>query len=397
MILVINTGSSSIKIALLKRSSGLLLADGLAQRLGEEKAALTWVIAGESIQHNPDVVNERVPGHQSVMAQMLEILFSRIDKNSITAVGHRVVHGGEKFVLPTLLDEGVIEAIQALSHLAPLHNPANISGVQAAMKQLPHVPHVAVFDTAFHQTMPEHASLYAVPYAWYEQYGVRRYGFHGSSHHFVALAAAKILGREFEACKMITIHLGNGCSATAIANGKSVDTTMGLTPLAGLVMGTRSGDVDPGLISFMARQSGESLSEITDHLNRQSGLLGLSGLSNDMRTLLQASQSGDKRATLAIDIFCYRLAKELAGLAIALGHVDAIVFTGGIGEHAAPVREKTVALLHMLGVKIDAVANGHHGKLSHGFISAADSAVATLVVPTNEEKMIADLVCTLLD
>ncbi|MDQ7003064.1 MAG: acetate/propionate family kinase, partial [Ghiorsea sp.] len=308
MILVINTGSSSIKMALIERTSAKLLAEGLAERLGEEEPLLTWTIAGSTRQHNLETVDEQAAGHQSAMLKMLDVLFSKIDKALIAGVGHRVVHGGEKFVLPTLLNASVIADIQALSHLAPLHNPSNILGIKVAMNHLPTVPHVAVFDTAFHQTMPKKASLYAVPYQWYEQYGVRRYGFHGTSHHYVGLAAAKILGCDFKDCKLLTVHLGNGCSATAINNGKSVDTTMGLTPLEGLVMGTRSGDVDPGLIDFISRQSGDSLAEITNILNQKSGLLGLSGCSNDMRTLIQASEAGDKRATLAIEIFCYRLA-----------------------------------------------------------------------------------------
>ena len=392
MILVINTGSSSIKMSLLKQSSRQPLAEGLAQRLGEDTALLNWMIAHERIEQKIPKAN-----HQHAMAQMLNILFANIDQTLIVAVGHRVVHGGEAFVEPILLNEKMIADIQALSHLAPLHNPSNVLGIKAAMLHLPKVCHVAVFDTAFHQNMPKKASLYAVPYAWYESYGVRRYGFHGTSHHYVGLEAAKILDCNFKDCNLLIAHLGNGCSATAISHGVSVDTSMGLTPLEGLVMGTRSGDIDPGLIDFISRQTGDSLEVITDILNRKSGLLGLSGCSNDMRTLLKASQEGDERATLAIDVFCYRLAKTLAGLTAGLTQLDAIIFTGGIGEHAALVRSKTLTQLKVLGVMVDETSNQADGKLSNGIISDTDSNIPILVVPTDEEKMIADYVLALLN
>jgi len=384
MVLVINTGSSSIKMALIDMPSERLLAEGMADRLGEPEAALSWNISGET--HRFTLTSGK---HLAAMQQMLEALFARIDKNAITAVGHRVVHGGERFIAPTLLNAAVIAEIETISHLAPLHNPANLLGIRAAMSYLPAILHIAVFDTAFHHAMPLHASLYAVPYSWYSEYGVRRYGFHGTSHHYVGLEAAKILGRKFSDCHSLTVHLGNGCSATAIADGVSVDTTMGMTPLEGLVMGTRSGDVDPGLHAFMAGHSGKSLQEITDVLNRESGLLGLSGRSNDMRVLLQASEAGDKRAALAVDIFCYRLAKSMASLAVALGHVDAIVFTGGIGEHASEIRRRTVSQLAVLGVALDEQRNKQHGKKTEGFISKADAPLPVLVVAANEEIMIA--------
>lgn len=328
---------------------------------------------------------------------MLTALFDQVDKQNIRAVGHRVVHGGERFIAPTLLNDAVVEEVESLSHLAPLHNPANVLGIRAGRDSLPDVPHIAVFDTAFHHAMPHHASLYAVPYYWYSDYGVRRYGFHGTSHHYVAREAAAALRRDFTACRLLTVHLGNGCSATAVANGLSVDTTMGMTPLEGLVMGTRSGDVDPGLHDFIARASGKSLAEITDALNRQSGLLGLSGLSNDMRTLLKAADGGDERAILAVDIFCYRLAKSLAGLAVALGKVDGLVFTGGIGEHAAVIRRKTVQQLAILGAELDTQKNDQHGRLSQGFISSTKASLPVLVIATNEEKMIAHYVNEILN
>jgi len=384
MILVINTGSSSIKMAVIDMPSERLLAEGIADRLGEPEAALRWHIGDDDI-HTPLAGAD----HAGAMQHMLGSLFGVMDKQAIRAVGHRVVHGGERFVSPTLIDSSVIADIEAISHLAPLHNPANLSGIRAALAQLPRIPHIAVFDTAFHHSMPQHASLYAVPYAWYSEYGVRRYGFHGTSHHYVGLEAAGLLGREFTDCHLITAHLGNGCSATAIRGGVSIDTTMGMTPLEGLVMGTRSGDIDPGMHDYIARQSGATLEEITATLNRKSGLLGLSGLSNDMRTLLTAAEKGDARAALAVDIFCYRLGKSLAALAVPLGCVDALIFTGGIGEHAAAIREKTVNLLGILGVSLDAALNLQHGRLSHAKISAPDSRFPVLVISTNEEKMIA--------
>jgi len=391
MILVINTGSSSIKMALIDMPSEQLQAEGVAERLGEPEAFFHWKGA---VQTRSVVLDDAT--HFAAMQQMLDGLFVRINRASITAVGHRVVHGGERFIKPTLLEDAVIAEIESLSHLAPLHNPSNLLGIRVAMQQLNTVPHIAVFDTAFHHAMPPHASMYAVPYKWYSEYGVRRYGFHGSSHHYVAQQAAVALGRKFEDCRLLTAHLGNGCSAAAISGGISVDTTMGMTPLEGLVMGTRSGDVDPGLHDFMVRQSGESLEAITDALNRQSGLLGISGRSNDMRTLLDAAQAGDERATLAIDVFCYRLAKSLAGLAVALGSVDAIIFTGGIGEHAALIRSKTVEQLVILGAALDAERNARHGSFSHGFISKDEAGLPVLVIATSEETMIARYVCEVL-
>lgn len=384
MILIINSGSSSIKMAVIDMPSESLLAEGMAERLGEPGTSLSWHVAGDTDRLS-------LPGadHHVAMEQMLASLFGRIDKANILAVGHRVVHGAERFIAPTPLNDAVIAEIEALSHLAPLHNPANVLGIRAAREHLPGIAHVAVFDTAFHHAMPRRASLYAVPYHWYIEYGVRRYGFHGTSHHYVAREAASLLGREFADCRLLTAHLGNGCSAAAIADGVSVDTTMGMTPLEGLVMGTRSGDVDPGLHDFIARASGKSLAEITDVLNRQSGLLGLSGRSNDMRTLLEAAEAGDEMAALAVDIFCYRLAKSLAGLAVALGRVDAIVFTGGIGEHASEIRAKTVQQLTMFGVALDTERNELHGRQSNGFITMSGATLPVLVIATNEEAMIA--------
>lgn len=365
MILVINSGSSSVKIALVEEKTGHLQAENMAECLGEKETAIHQLL-------------KQLPQEYT---------------GAITAVGHRVVHGGERFVKPTLLDEDVLADIAAISHLAPLHNPANLIGISVAMKHFPDLPHIAVFDTAFHHNMPPHAYLYAVPHDWYKKYGVRRYGFHGSSHHYVAKKAAACLNRPLESCRLLTAHLGNGCSAAAIAGGTCVDTTMGMTPLEGLVMGTRCGDVDPGLHEFIANQTDYSLSDITAMLNHDSGLLGLSGLSHDMRIVLKAAHEGHQAALLAIDVFCYRLAKSLAGLAVALGSIDAIVFTGGIGEHAHEIRTKTIKNLSVFGALIDKNKNEHDGKTSACFIHDSASTMAILVVATNEESMIAHHVC----
>lgn len=383
-VLVINAGSSSIKMALFAMPSETRVASGQVDRIGQQDISLKWEIAGEVRQ-----IELGCADHQQAIARMLESLFEAVDKTTITAVGHRVVHGGERFIAPVCLDASLIAEIESISHLAPLHIPANLSGVHAAMQHLSTIPHVAIFDTAFHHGMPEHAYMYAVPYAWYREHGVRRYGFHGTSHHYVGQQAAIRLDRSFDDCSLITVHLGNGCSAAAIAGGISIDTTMGMTPMEGLVMGSRCGDVDPGLHEYIEGETGDSLATITNILNHQSGLLGLSGISNDMRTLLTAADEGDSRARLAIDLFCYRLAKSLAGLAVALERVDAIVFTGGIGEHASHIRSKTVSQLKLLGLALDEQKNREHGKLSDGIISASHSKSPVLVVATNEEKMIA--------
>jgi len=362
-ILVINSGSSTVKMALIETSAETIIAEAMSECSGDIAATI---------------------------ASMLKAMIANAGETTVVAVGHRVVHGGERFITPTRLDAAAIAEIEAISYLAPLHNPANLQGIREAMRLLPNLPHVAVFDTAFHHAMPPRAFRYAVPQQWYEMHGVRRYGFHGSSHHFVGLAAAKRLNRPFSQCQLLTAHLGNGCSATAIANGVSVDTTMGMTPLEGLVMGSRSGDIDPGVHQFIAERSGMSLAEVTQALNRQSGLLGLSGISNDMRTLLEAAEGGHVEAELAIDIFCYRLAKSLAALAVALSHIDAIVFTGGIGEHAAPIRARTAEHLAILGVQLDDTRNRDHGRHAQGLISPDGAAPPLMVIATSEEQMIAN-------
>jgi acetate kinase len=380
-VLVINCGSSSLKFAVIEPTSGHVLVQGLAERLNTEEGRLQVKPAeGER-------TTDAIP--RMSHAKAMEAILKRLQSFKISAVGHRVVHGGEYFSGSVRLDEEAVRKIAACEVLAPLHNPANIVGIRAAMSSFPELPHVAVFDTAFHQTMPPHAYLYALRYELYEKHQVRRYGFHGTSHRYVSGKAAEMLGKPVEALQMITAHLGNGCSACAVKEGKSVDTTMGLTPLEGLVMGTRSGDVDPNLLLFLVENTGRDFREVTDLLNRGSGLLGISGLSNDMRTLQEAADKGDRRADLAIAIFCYRLAKGILALAASLDRIDALVFTGGIGENAAPVRERTLASLKVLKAEMSPELNAAHGRSAAGRITTEASGLLAMVVPTNEELVIA--------
>lgn len=381
--LVLNCGSSSVKFALLDVRSGAVGLSGLAERLGSGDASARLDLPGG---------RRSVPLPGGTYAEAFAVIAGALDelgvRGDVGAVGHRVVHGGERFSEPALITPEVLDAVRACVPLAPLHNPANIAGIEAARAAFPHLPQVAVFDTAFHQSMPEVAFRYAVPEAWYRQHGVRRYGFHGTSHAFVAAEAAQVLGRPLEDLNLVTAHLGNGCSVCAVSGGRSVDTSMGLTPLEGLVMGTRSGDVDPGLHDFIARQAGLSLSEVTAALNRESGLLGLSGLSNDMRELEEAAARGHAGARLALEAFVYRLAKQMAGMAVALGRVDALVFTGGIGENSAAVRGAVLARLGVLGAAVDPALNARAVRGESGLISPEGSLPA-LVINTNEELMIA--------
>ncbi|HET8931848.1 MAG TPA: acetate kinase [Polyangiales bacterium] len=375
-VLVVNCGSSSLKLALVEPKSGAQPWQARAERLGEATATLKLGSASVALDQ---------PTHECA----LEAALKKLPELPLCGVGHRVVHGGEAFSESAVLDQRVIQALEACSDLAPLHNPANLTGIRAAMQRLPELGQVAVFDTSFHHTMPAHAHLYAIPYALYEQHKVRRYGFHGTSHRYVATRAAELLGEPISELNLLTAHLGNGVSAAAVAGGRSVDTTMGFTPLEGLVMGTRSGDVDPNLHQFLVKHAGMSLDEVTDLLNEQSGLRGLSGESNDMRNLLQLASQGHARAALAIEVFCYRLAKGLLGLCAGLPSLDALVFTGGIGENAARVRELTAARLGLLGATLDAERNAAHGQHSNGSIAGSGSRIAVLVIPTHEELEIA--------
>jgi acetate kinase len=369
-----------VKFALIGTRRETLILSGLAERLGSPQARMTWK-AGDA------KFTKELPDADLVVAlhEMIGILPGNV---RVVAVGHRVVHGAEAFSHSVRIDADVLAGIERCNDLAPLHNPANLAGIRAAQKVFPGIPQVAVFDTAFHSTLPPRAYLYAVPYDWYKTDGVRRYGFHGTSHRFVAGEAARRLGRPLEELGLITAHLGNGCSAAAVEGGHSVDTTMGISPLEGLVMGTRSGDIDPSLHEYMAARRGWNLARIMQSLNRESGLLGVSGVSNDMRTLVDAATGGNDRAQLAIDVFAYRLAKSVSGLSAALTRLDAIVFTGGIGEHSAYVRARTAEHLKVLGVDLDPALNERHGEPPTGRISRAGTR-ACLVVPTNEELMIA--------
>ena len=379
-VIVINCGSSSLKFAVLPVAGETILIKGLAERLGGPEAVLKIECDGK---------NARIPMPGASHRDALQEAVGRMSGLRPRGIGHRMVHGGEEFTGSAVICDGMMAVVERCSSLAPLHNPANLVGVRTARELFPDLPQVAVFDTAFHQTLPPKAYLYAIPRSYYEDLKVRRYGFHGTSHHYVLLEAARLLEKPADQTSLITMHLGNGCSACAIRNGRSVDSTMGLTPSEGLVMGTRSGDVDPTLHQFLQDQTGMRLSEITTMLNSKSGLLGLSGLSNDMRTLSEAARGGHELARLAIEVFCYRLAKSVCGLMAALDSLDALVFTGGIGENSAEVRTLTSAHLKIAGVMLDEPKNASHGAGGAGLISAAASRIPCLVVPTNEELMIA--------
>ena len=385
VVLVLNSGSSSVKFALLVPASGERLMSGLAERLGTPAASarIQWSGAAAS--------TGQLPGgsHRAAVSLLLDQLAAAgYTGGRLLGAGHRVVHGGQRFSASVLVDENVLAALRSISYLAPIHNPANLAGLEAVRAVLPGLPQVAVFDTAFHQTMPPHAYRYAVPDDWFTRYGVRRYGFHGTSHRYVAQRAAVLLGRPQHGLRLVTAHLGNGCSAAAISDGRSVDTTMGLTPLEGLVMGTRSGDVDPGLIGYLARRSGLTADEITDALNNESGLAALSGRGNDMRAITAAAAAGDERSRLALDVFVHRLCRAIAGLVASLGRLDALVFTGGIGENSAEIRSRALHRLGFLGLAEDPVANASHGRGTGGRVSLPGP-VQALVVPTDEELMIA--------
>lgn len=380
--LVVNAGSSSVKLAVLDPSSGRRALTGLAERVGTPDASVRIDRDGERSTSTPDDVS-----HAGVIAALLELMTGD-ERSSLVAVGHRVVHGGPAYSSSVVVDDAVRAGLEALIPLAPLHLPGNLAGVDAARAALPDLPQVAVFDTAFHRTMPAHAAQYAVPQSWRDELDVRRYGFHGTSHRYVSGAAAELLGRPLDELGLVTLHLGNGCSAAAVRGGRSVDTTMGFTPLEGLVMGTRSGDIDPGVIPYVAERLGVDAAEVVRRLNTESGLLGVSGTSNDMRTLLEAAAEGDEDASLAVELFCYRAAKHVAALSVALGRLDALVFTGGIGENSAAVRAAVVARLTVLGLHLDAEANDANGVGTGGRISTPGGPVA-LVVPTDEELLIA--------
>jgi acetate kinase len=322
-------------------------------------------------------------------AEALDEALRHLEKFEISAVGHRVVNGGEKFSQSIVLDNASEEAIADCVDIAPVHAPANAMGIRVARERFPLLPHVAVFDTAFHQTLPPHAYLYGTPYEWYENHHVRKYGFHGTSHRYVSCEASSLMGKEPEELQLITAHLGNGSSVCAVRCGKSVDTSMGFTPLDGLIMGTRCGDLDANVLLYIQERMGLSLTQITEILNKKSGLLGISGMSGDMRVLLAEEASGHSRAHLAVEVFCFRLARHLLALTASLDRVDALIFTGGIGENSAPVRERTLAHLRVLGAMLDPALNAVHGVGVSGRITTPDSGLLALVVATNEELVIA--------
>jgi acetate kinase len=387
-VFVLNCGSSSFKYQLLDMSNERRVAIGLVERIGMADSVLTYEAEGaDKVREVADIANHEI-AIKRVLDKLVDPRVGVIKSlKDISAIGHRVVHGGEKFSGSVLVDDAVINAVKENIPLAPLHNPANITGIEAMIAAMPGVANVAVFDTAFHATMPAESYLYAVPYAWYEQHHVRRYGFHGTSHRFVAERAAQILGIDKDKFNCITCHMGNGSSFTAVKGGKSYDTSMGMTPLEGLVMGTRCGDIDAGIPSFLAANVNMSLADIDNALNKKSGLLGISGVSSDMRDVEGAAKEGNARAKLAIDVLCHRALKYIGAYAIELGRVDAIIFTGGIGENGIAFRATVVERLTTLGIKLDAGANNSRGKEVQ--ISTADSAIKVLVVPTNEELVIA--------
>ena len=385
LILVLNCGSSSLKGAVLNSENGDVLLSCLGEKLNLADAYITFKVNGQKER----VDLSATPNHTGAVGAMLEKLKAMGLDSQIGAIGHRVVSGGEEYSESVLIDDSVMAAIEKCIPLAPLHNPANLLGIRAAQDIFKGLPNVAVFDTAFHQTMPEHAYMYAIPRKFYRDLGVRRYGFHGTSYRFVAEEAANVLGADKNNLKLVIAHLGNGASITAVRNGKSMDTSMGLTPLEGLVMGTRSGDVDPSIFSFLADNLKLSTQKITDILNKESGLMGISELSSDCRVIEDESLNGHEGAVLALEMFSYRLAKYVASMAVAAGGLDALVFTGGIGENSDIIREKVLNYCAFLGFSVDKEANtaARFGKA--GVITAADSKVKSVVIPTNEELMIA--------
>ena len=386
-VLVINCGSSSLKYQLIDSETEVALAVGLCERIGIDGRLNHTPNGGEKV-----VIEQAMPDHEVAIRMVLDALTNEnygIIKNldEIDAIGHRLVHGGEKFTKSVIIDDEVIAGVEECSPLAPLHNPANLIGVRACQAIMPGVPNIGVFDTAFHQTMEPVAYMYGLPYEYYDKYKVRRYGFHGTSHSFVSKRAVEFLGLNPEDSKVIVCHLGNGSSISAVVNGKCVDTTMGLTPLEGVVMGTRSGNIDPAIMEFIAKKENLDISGMMNVLNKKSGLFGLSGgLSSDFRDLNEAAEGGNQDAANAIDVLAYGIAKFVGGYVAAMNGVDAIVFTAGIGENAIPVREKVVSYLGYLGVTLDKDANGHRGE--EIVISTPDSKVKVAVIPTNEELAI---------
>ena len=388
-ILVINSGSSSLKYQLINMKTETVLAKGLCDRIGLEKSFLKHAKGNEDSK----VYEKDLPDHKAAIKEVLNALTDAetgviSDMSEIKAVGHRVVHGGEKFSDSVLITDKVIEAINECVELAPLHNPPNIVGIKACQEIMPDTPMVAVFDTAFHQTMPKEAYMYGIPYELYEKYGIRKYGFHGTSHKYVANVAANYVGKPLNDIKLISCHLGNGASICAVKNGKSIETSMGFTPLDGLIMGTRSGSLDPSVVPFIMEKENLSTKEVADLLNKKSGVLGVSGVSSDFRDIDTAIEAGNERAKIALDLFCYRAKKYIGEYTVVMNGVDVVVFTAGIGENNAIAREMILENLDYLGIKIDKVKNTKRGE-DIIEISSDDSNVKVLVIATNEELAIA--------
>lgn len=387
-VLVINCGSSSLKYQVIDSVSEQVLAKGLCERIGID-GRLTYQKAGLE----KEITDKAMPTHKEAISLVLKALTNEKtgalkSLSEIGAVGHRIVHGGERFTKSCVIDDEVIKGVEEVSDLAPLHNPANIIGINACRDLMPKTPMVGVFDTAFHQTMPEKAYMYGLPYSYYENYKVRKYGFHGTSHSFVSKRAAEIEGKAYEQVKTIVCHLGNGASICAVKNGKSVDTSMGLSPLEGLIMGTRSGDIDPSVIEFIAKKENLDISEVLNILNKKSGVEGISGVSSDFRDLIAAEGKGNRRAALALSMFSYAVAKYIGSYAAAMNGVDVIAFTAGIGENTPSVREEVCGYLGFMGVDLDEKVNVNvHGE--EKLISSDTSKVKVYVIPTNEELAIA--------
>ncbi len=386
-VLVINCGSSSLKYQLINSDSEQVLAKGLCERIGID-GRLTYQKAG----CDKEITEAPMPTHKEAIQMVLDALVNEktgaiASLTEVDAVGHRILHGGEKFAGSFIINDEVIKAVEDCCDLGPLHNPANLIGINACMELMPNVPMVGVFDTAFHQTMPEKAYLYGIPYEYYEKYRIRKYGFHGTSHSFVSKRTAEFLGLDLENSKIIVAHLGNGASISAVQNGKCVDTSMGLTPLEGLVMGTRSGDIDPAVMEYIAKKENLDMAGVMNILNKKSGVYGLSGgLSSDFRDLEEAMNKGDKKAKNAIEVFSYRVAKYIGSYVAAMNGVDAIAFTAGIGENAPTVRRMVMSYLGYLGITLDEEANAKRGE--EMLICTADSKVKVAVIPTNEELAI---------
>lgn len=387
-IFVVNCGSSSIKYQLIDMKDESVIAKGLVERIGIEGSVLTHTPAGKDKVRLESAIPDHVDGIKKVLAALVDPNHGVIKSmDEIDAVGHRVVHGGEIFNESVVITDEVLKQIEELSDMAPLHQPANVAGIRACQKLMPNTPQVAVFDTAFHQTMPPVAYMFGVKYEEYKDYGIRKYGFHGTSHKYVSGVAAKMLGKDIKDTKIITCHLGNGSSITAIDGGKSVDTSMGFTPLDGVLMGTRTGSIDPAVVPVLMQKKGLDAAGVDKYMNKECGVLGVSGVSSDFRDLEDAAAKGNERAKLALDMFCYQVKRYIGAYAAAMGGVDAIVFTAGVGENDIHTRQQVCSGLEFLGVKLDADRNNVRGKATE--ISAADSKVKVFLIPTNEELAIA--------